>query len=121
MLFLNICSIFYKFAGKNTKSMAEKKQERAIVHLEMDGKHYYYGNIKALCDNWTKDDIGVSYNYLKNYNLSPEKPYVGKRCIVRKGIIITSPHKNEPIEESAPSNPASKESGVKIKPVKFKI
>lgn len=75
--------------------MADKKQERNVVHLEMDGKHYYYGNLKALCDNWTKDDLGVAYNYLKNYNMSPEKPYIGKKCIIRKGIIITSPHKSE--------------------------
>lgn len=73
--------------------MADKKQERAVVHLEKDGKHYYYGNLKALCDNWAKEDIGVSYNYLKNYNLSPDKPYEGRKCTIRKGIIITSPHK----------------------------
>ena len=37
----------------------KKKQERAIVHLEVEGKHYYYGNLKALCDHWSKDKIGV--------------------------------------------------------------
>ena len=72
--------------------MADKKQERAIVHLEMAGKHYYYGNLKALCDSWTREELGVAYNYLKNFNLSQEKPYFGKKCTIRKGIIITSPH-----------------------------
>lgn len=119
VLFLNISSIFYIFAGDNTKNMADKKQERAVVHLEMDGKHYYYGNLKALCDNWSKDEIGVAYNYLKNYNLSPEKPYIGKRCIVRKGIIITSPHKNEPVGESTPESPADGKSIIRIKPVRL--
>ena len=38
--------------------MEKKKQERAIVHLEKDGKHYYYGNLKALTDHWDKDAIG---------------------------------------------------------------
>lgn len=80
--------------------MTDKKQERAVVHLEKDGKHYYYGNLKALCDNWAKEDIGVAYNYLKNYNLSPDKPYVGKQCIIRKGIIITSPQRSK--ESSVP-------------------
>jgi hypothetical protein len=70
-----------------------EKQERTIVHLELDGKHYYYGNLKALCDNWNKDAIGVSYNYLKNYVITEDKPFIGKKCTIRKGIIITSPHK----------------------------
>lgn len=37
--------------------------------------------------------IGVSYNYLKNYGLSESHPYNGKKCIIRKGTLITSPQK----------------------------
>lgn len=66
------------------------KQVRAIVHLEIDGRHYYYGNLKALTDNWSKDEIGVSYSYLKNLNISNDKPYHNDKCTIRKGIIITS-------------------------------
>lgn len=66
------------------------KQLRAIVHLEKDGRHYYYGNLKALTDNWSKDDIGVSYSYLKNLNISENKPYINEKCAIRRGIIITS-------------------------------
>ena len=71
--------------------LAKKKQERAIVHLELNSKHYYYGNLKALCDSWGKEKLGVSYNYLRNYGLNENKPYVGKDCCIRKGIIVTSP------------------------------
>lgn len=71
--------------------MVEKKQERTVVHLELDGKHYYYGNLKALCDSWDKDVIGVAYNYLRNYGISADKPFIGKKCTIRKGTIITSP------------------------------
>ncbi len=67
------------------------KQVRAIVHLEKDGKHYYYGNLKALTESWSKDDIGVSYSYLKNLNIDENKPYQNDKCIIRRGIIITSP------------------------------
>ena len=74
---------------------ANKKQERAIVHLEKDGQHYYYGNLKALCDHWGKDAIGVSYSYLKNLNISREKPYRNSYCCIRRGIILTSPRKIE--------------------------
>ena len=57
----------------------------------LNGQHYYYGNIKAQTDNWDRDTIGVSYNYLKNYGLSESHPYNGKKCIIRKGTHIISP------------------------------
>lgn len=79
----NIFSIFVTMEDK-------VKQERAIIHLQLGDNHYYYGNIKAMCDSWDKDTLGVSYNYLRNYGLE-EKNYVGKKCVVRKGIIVTSP------------------------------
>lgn len=74
--------------------VTKKKQERAIVHLEKDGKHYYYGNLKALTDHWDKGAIGVSYTYLKNLNISEDKPYRNDICTIRRGVIITSPKRN---------------------------
>ena len=71
------------------------KQERAIVHLEKDGKHYYYGNLKALTDHWSKESIGVSYTYLKNVNISGDNPYRNDKCVTRRGIIVTSERKTE--------------------------
>ena len=71
--------------------LKDGKQERTVVHLELNGNHFYYGNLKALCDNWGKHDIGISYRYVKNYGLSETKPYVGKKCIIRRGTIVTSP------------------------------
>ena len=71
----------------------KKKQERAIVHLEKDGQHYDYGNLKALTDHWDKDAIGVGYAYLRNYGISEEKTFRNNKCIIRKGIIMTSPRK----------------------------
>ena len=74
--------------------MEKKKQERAIVHLEKDGQHYYYGNLKALTDHWDKEAIGVSYTYLKNLNISEDKPYRNNNCCIRRGVIVTSPKNN---------------------------
>lgn len=67
-----------------------EKQERAVVHLELDGNHYYYGNLKALCEHWDREQIGVSYSYLKNLKISEDKPFVNDKCIIRRGVIITS-------------------------------
>ena len=77
--------------GMNDK----RKQERAIVHLEKDGKHYYYGNLKALCDHWSKEEIGVSHAYLKNLNIAEDKPFINKKCIIRRGVIVTSERKTD--------------------------
>lgn len=86
-------SHFLVYLAKIKNMQEKKKQERAIVHLEKDGKHYYYGNLKALTDQWDKDAIGVSYNYLKNLNITEEKPYQNEYCVIRRGIIVTSPKK----------------------------
>ncbi|MCQ2139930.1 MAG: hypothetical protein MJZ09_06110 [Bacteroidales bacterium] len=70
------------------------KQERMVVHLEIDGKkHYYYGNLKALCDHWQKDALGVGYDYLQNYGISEEKPFQNAKCVIRRGILVTSKKK----------------------------
>ena len=86
--------LFHTFVIIEHQDMLKNgKQERAVIHLEINGNHFYYGNLKALCDSWDKGEIGVAYNYLKNYGSDEEKPYVGKKCIIRKGTIVTSPHK----------------------------
>lgn len=71
----------------------KKKQERALVHLEKDGQHYYYGNLRALCDHWKKEEIGVGHTYLKNLKITEEHPFRNKYCIIRRGIIVTSSRK----------------------------
>ena len=70
-----------------------KKQERAIVHLEKDGKHYYYGNLKALTDHWDKASLGISYTYLKNLKISGDHPYQNDKCVIRRGVILTTERK----------------------------
>ena len=65
------------------------KQERAVVHLEMNGEHYYFGNLKSLTDNFGADVIGVNYNFLKNYNVG-KHPFQNEKCTIRRGIIVTS-------------------------------
>lgn len=94
MLILNICNIVIWVADiENMQYLCimGKKQERTVIHLELEGRHYYYGNIKALCDSHSKDEIGIGYGYLRNYGLSTDHPYTGKKCIIRKGTIVTSP------------------------------
>lgn len=53
--------------------------------------------MKALFDNQEKEEndgtLGVSYNYMKNYDFSNGRTYENARCIIRKGIICTATKK----------------------------
>lgn len=59
-----------------------ERLERTVVHLEIEGKHYYYRNLKALCEQWCSDVLGVSNAQLRNIGLSPDKPYLCQKCII---------------------------------------
>lgn len=63
-------------------------KERTVIHLQVGDAHYYYGSIKSLCENNNYDIIGVTYNTLRCYGLSPDKPYINKKCIIRKGTLV---------------------------------
>ena len=71
--------------------MATDKQERTVIHLELGTEHHYFGSIKALCDHFGKEQIGITYKSLANIGITPDKPYRNKFCTVRKGILLTAP------------------------------
>ena len=66
-------------------------QERQVIHLQKGVDHYYFGSVAAIYDHFTKDDIGISYGSLRNYGLSPSKPYINIKTevILRVGTLIT--------------------------------
>ena len=37
--------------------MATDKQEHSVVHLELNGEHYYLGNVKALYKTYSKSKM----------------------------------------------------------------
>lgn len=70
--------------------MVEKdkdKQERTVIHLEIDGEHHYFGSIVSIYDFFSPKDVGVVYGTLRNYGLSPEHPYKNAKCTIRKGVL----------------------------------
>lgn len=64
-------------------------QERQVIHLQRGGEHYYFGSVAALYDHYSKEDIGIAYGSLRNYGLSPEKPYRNDKTgvIIRVGVL----------------------------------
>ena len=79
------------------------KYVQKVIHLELDGKHYYFGSLRALSDTFGKDAIGLNYNSLRCMGISPETPFKNKKCIIREGILVTKPKKggDEPKETGA--------------------
>lgn len=71
--------------------MDKEKQERTVLHLELNGEHHYFGSVKALCDNFRKEEIGIGYKALVNYGITPDKSFINKYCTIRKGTLITTP------------------------------
>jgi len=64
-----------------------EKQERTVIHLELNGSHYYFGSLKAMTVLFPKEEIGIEYSSLRNYGLTENKPYQNSKCIIRKGVL----------------------------------
>ncbi len=65
------------------------EKERTVIHLEINGKHHYYGSIARMYEDYSSDELGITYASLRNYRLSYEHPYMNKRCIIRKGLLLS--------------------------------
>ena len=72
--------------------MEKEKQKRMVCHLEYQGEHYYFGNLKVLSENFGKDQLGVGYKSLANHFVNNSK-FSNEYCIIRKGILVTSERK----------------------------
>ena len=76
-----------------TESMEEKKkQEIKVVHLQIGDKHLYYGSISRLFDDFTEDELGISYYKTKN-NLAKLGTIATDKCTIRQGFLITKEKK----------------------------
>ncbi|TGY04152.1 hypothetical protein E5354_07735 [Muribaculum sp. NM65_B17] len=63
--------------------------DRTVIHVELDGKHHYFGSLASIFDIFTPQQLGITYGSLRNYGLCEEKPYHNSHCTIRKGILIT--------------------------------
>lgn len=75
--------------------MEEKqaKQDRTVIHLYLkeSDTHHYFGSMANIFEHNSKDELSISFGSLRNYGLSPEKPYENKKVIIRKGILQAKP------------------------------
>ncbi len=67
------------------------EKERTVIHLQMieTDEHHYFGSISNIYQYYTSEQIGITYASLRNYGLSNEHPYKNKKCIIRKGLLLS--------------------------------
>ena len=46
------------------------EKERTVIHLEIKGEHHYYGSIARMYEDYTCEELGITYASLRNYKLS---------------------------------------------------
>ena len=69
--------------------------ERTVLHLEIDGRHEYFGSPSSLFNKYTREEIGISQaalnNYFSNLGDCEEIIYKNKKCTIRKGTLYVKP------------------------------
>lgn len=51
-----------------------------VIHLEMDGQHYYFGSLKALHETMGEERMGMKFNsFHSNVRVTPDKSYTNRR------------------------------------------
>ena len=85
MHLFGICNILTTFAQNSSKM----EKERTVIHLEINGEHHYYGSVANMYEFYTSEELGITYSRLRNYGLTSEHPYQNKKCIIRKGVLLS--------------------------------
>ena len=85
MHLFGLCNILTTFAQNSSKM----EKERTVIHLEINGEHHYYGSVANMYEFYTSEELGITYASLRNYGLTSEHPYQNKKCIIRKGVLLS--------------------------------
>ena len=71
------------------QNSSKMEKERTVIHLEINGEHHYYGSVANMYEFYTSEELGITYASLRNYGLTSEHPYQNKKCIIRKGVLLS--------------------------------
>ena len=64
-----------------------EKKEMTVIHLQIGDVHEYFGSVANVFEFHSAEELGITYGSLRNYGLSPNKPYINNKCIIRKGVL----------------------------------
>lgn len=48
---------------------------------------FYFTSLAAIYQHFTKEQIGCAVSRLWNLKISPDKPYVGRKCTITKELL----------------------------------
>ncbi len=67
------------------------ERERTVIHLQLleTDEHHYFGSVANIYQYYTSEELGITYASLRNFGLSNEHPYRNKKCIIRKGVLLS--------------------------------
>ena len=67
------------------------EKERTVIHLHLieSDTHHYFGSIANIYEHFTSEEVGIAYSSLRNYGLSNKHPYKNKKCVIRKGLLLS--------------------------------
>lgn len=69
----------------------KEKKERTVIHLHLyeTDTHHYFGSIANMYEFFDAETLGIGYGSMRNYGLCNKKPYQNKKCIIRKGRLLS--------------------------------
>lgn len=70
------------------EKQARDKQERKVVHLQIDEQHEYFGSIEQLFNKYSKEQLGFSVYQVRN-NLKKLGVMSSHTCTIRMGFLQT--------------------------------
>jgi uncharacterized transporter YbjL len=88
-LVLHICIFFVSLQKKIKQQNMDKQRKIIHLHVKKTNEHHYFGSIKALCQNFDKQEIGIVYSSLKTVKLKEKGIYENNKCVIRQGKLIT--------------------------------
>ena len=81
--------------------IGDSKQERTIIHVYMmeTGQNYYFGSVAAIYSMFSAEELGISYNTLKNIGVTLERNFYNSKCKISRGILVTKSTSPKLIQE----------------------
>jgi len=64
------------------------KSNDTLIHVELaNGEHHYFGSITAVFDTLSHEQLGISRQTLYTFDIDHDRPYINRKCTIRKGKV----------------------------------
>lgn len=65
-----------------------------------DKTDYFFGSLSAIYETFSAAQIGCRVSRLWNLKITPEKPYLGRKCTISKEPVKRKPQKNTNLKKN---------------------